>query len=86
MKGVDEGSTLAPLNPWLLLLLTWCAPSTLLRAHSTGRRNKRNSAANQEMFFARSRRYVGHNEWTWAPFWRLISLVKYNEKVQLVRH
>ena len=37
-------------------------------------------------FVAGSRRHIGVNEWIWAPFGRLISLLKYYEKVQLVGH
>ena len=52
------------------------------RAHSTSQRNKRKSAVDQEKFVTGSRHHIGTDEWTWAPFWRLISLAKYCEKFQ----
>ena len=46
----------------------------------------RNSATDQEKIVAGSRRHIGADEWTWAPFWRPMSLLKYYENVQLVGH
>ena len=49
-----------------------------------GQPNKRKSAADQDKFVAGSRHHIGADEWTWGPFWRLMSLIKYYENVQLV--
>ena len=55
-----------------------------LMVHSTGQRNKRNLAADQEKLIAESRRHIGNDEWTWVPIWWPKGLLKYHEKVQLV--
>ena len=51
-----------------------------------GRRNRRNSAGDQEKYVAGSKHHIGADEWTWVPFWRPMSLLKYYENVQLVGH